>query len=131
MKKMLLIVCMFFVVPVVIYSFLQGRQPVVNDVAIAASGMPKLIKFSAPMCSDCQVMAETLRQVEPQYKGKVDFVEIAVNQKSVSVRDMIKRFDVKLVPTMVFLNSRGEQFARIEGAISKEELVKYLNQGLE
>ena len=131
MKKMLLIVCMFFVVPVVIYSFLQGRQPVVNDVAIAASGMPKLIKFSAPMCSDCQVMAETLRQVEPQYKGKVDFVEIAVNQNSVSVRDMIKRFDVKLVPTMVFLNSRGEQFARIEGAISKEELVKYLNQGLE
>lgn len=131
MKKTLLIVCMIFVVPVIAYAILMGRQPApVESVAVAATGMPKMIKFSAPMCSDCQHMAEVLSQVEPQYKDKIEFVEISVNQKSPEVTSMIKRYNVKLVPTMVFTNSKGEQIARVEGSIPKDELVKYLDEGL-
>ena len=122
---------MVFIVPAIAYGVLMHRQPVAVDVAVASVGMPQMIKFSAPMCSDCQTMAEVLHQVQPQYNGRVDFVEILVNQNSPTVKEQIKRYDVKLVPTMVFLNSNGEQIARVEGAISKDELVKYLNQGLE
>lgn len=110
---------------------LVSKQPVATDVAIAAVGMPQMIKFSAPMCSDCQTMAEVLNQVAPQYKDKVEFVEISVNQKSPQVAEMIKKYEVKLVPTMIFTNAKGEQVARVEGSIPKEELVKYLEQGLQ
>ncbi len=106
MKKTLLIVCMIFAIPVIAYALLMGRQPAPVDVAaVAATGMPQMIKFSAPMCSDCQHMAEILNQVEPQYKDKVEFVEISVNQKSPEVAGMIKRYNVKLVPTMIFTKS--------------------------
>ena len=56
---------------------------------------------------------------------------ISIYQKSPQVSEMIKRYNVKLVPTMVFLNSKGEQVARVEGSIPKEELVKYLEQGMQ
>lgn len=130
MKKTLLIVCMIFALPVIAYALLLSKQPVATDVAIAATGMPQMIKFSAPMCSDCQAMAEVLSQVEPQYKDKIEFIEISVNQKTPQVAEMIKKYNVKLVPTMVFTNAKGEQVARVEGSIPKEELVKYLEQGL-
>lgn len=131
MKKTLLIVCMIFALPVIAYALLLSKQPVATDVAIAATGMPQMIKFSAPMCSDCQAMAEVLSQVEPQYKDRVEFVEISVNQKSPQVAEMIKKYNVKLVPTMIFTNAKGEQVARVEGSMPKEELVKYLEQGLQ
>lgn len=131
MKKTLLVVCMIFALPVIAYALLVSKQPVATDVAIAAVGMPQMIKFSAPMCSDCQTMAEVLNQVAPQYKDKVEFVEISVNQKSPQVAEMIKKYEVKLVPTMIFTNAKGEQVARVEGSIPKEELVKYLEQGLQ
>ncbi len=130
MKKTMLIICMIFAIPVIAYAVLMGRQPVPTEVAVAATGMPQMIKFSAPMCSDCQKMAEVLREVEGDYKDKVDFVEISVNQNSAQVREQIRRYDVKLVPTMIFLNAGGQQVARVEGAISKDELTKYLNEGL-
>ncbi len=131
MKKTLLVICMIFALPVIAYALLVAKQPAATEVAVAATGMPQMIKFSAPMCSDCQAMADVLSEVEPQYEGKVEFVEISVNQKSPQVSEMIKRYNVKLVPTMVFLNSKGEQVARVEGSIPKEELVKYLEQGMQ
>lgn len=112
-------------------QFLGSRQPVPPDIAVAATtGMPQMIKFSAPMCSDCQHMAEILHQVQPQYQDKVEFVEISVNQTSPQVKEQIKRYNVKLVPTMIFTNSKGQQIARVEGSIPKEELIKYLDEGL-
>lgn len=120
-----------FALPVIAYAILGSRQPVPPDIAVAATtGMPQMIKFSAPMCSDCQHMAEILHQVQPQYQDKVEFVEISVNQTSPQVKEQIKRYNVKLVPTMIFTNSKGQQIARVEGSIPKEELIKYLDEGL-
>lgn len=130
MKKTLLIVCLIFALPVIAYAILMGKQPVAEVAVAATTGMPQMIKFSAPMCSDCQNMAEVLHSVQPQYEDRVEFVEISVNQKSPQVSDMIKKYNVKLVPTMIFLDSKGEQIARVEGSMPKEELIKYLDEGL-
>lgn len=131
MKKTLLIVCMIFALPVIAYALLMGRQPAPVDVAVAATGMPQMIKFSSPMCSDCQHMAEIISQVQDKYKDRVEFIEISVNQNSPQVKEQIRRYNVKLVPTMIFLNADGKQIARVEGSIPKEELVKYLDEGLQ
>lgn len=130
MKKTLLIVCMIFALPVIAYALLNAKQPVLTEMAVAATGMPQMIKFSAPMCSDCQNMAEVLREVQPLYKDKVQFVEISVSQNSPEAQEMIKKYNVKLVPTMVFINSNGEQIARVEGSMPKEKLIEYLEKGL-
>jgi len=130
MKKALLIICLIFVVPVIAYAVLSNRQADTTEIAVAATGMPRMIKFSAPMCSDCQKMAEVINEVREDYNGKVEFVEISVNQNTPEVRSLIKRHNVKLVPTMIFMNSNGEQIARVEGAIPKEDFIEYLEQGM-
>ena len=132
MKKALLIMGLIFVLPIIAFAILSGRQAQVADVAVAATtnGMPKLIKFSSPMCSDCQRMAEVISEVIDDYKDKVEFVEISVNQNSPQVREQIKKHNVKLVPTMVFLNCNGEIVGRVEGSIPKDELIMYLEKGL-
>ena len=131
MKKALLIICLIFVLPVIAYAVLSNRQMVdTTEIAVASTGMPRMIKFSAPMCSDCQKMAEVIEEVRDDYNGKVEFVEIMVNQNSPEVQTLIKRHNVTLVPTMVFINSNGEQIARIEGAIPKEDFIMYLEKGM-
>lgn len=130
MKKTLMIICLIFILPVIAYALLMGREPVMTEVAVAANGMPQVIKFSAPMCSDCQTMAEVLNDVKKTYNGKVDFVEIQVNQNSAPVKEQIKKYDVQLVPTIVVLNREGQQVARVEGAVPKSEIVGYIEQGM-
>lgn len=133
MKKTWIIVGLIFVLPLIMYSVLISKQPVGSESAIAAvgsTGMPKMIKFASPMCSDCQKMAEIIDEIDDNYKDKVEFIEIMVNQNSPTVREQIRKYNVKLVPTMVFLNSSGEQIARVEGSIPKEQFVEYIEQGL-
>lgn len=130
MKKTLIIASLIFVLPLVVYGVLSSREPAITETAEASYGMPKLIKFSSPMCADCQAMEELIDEVDDEYDDRVDFVEISVNNNSKEVVEQIKKYNVKLVPTMIFLNSKGEQVARVEGAIPKEQLVYYIEEGL-
>ena len=130
MKKTLIIAALIFVLPLVVYGVMSSSRPAVSETAEASVGMPKVIKFSSPMCSDCQKLAETLDEIDDEYDDRVDFVEISVNNNSKEVKEQIRKYNVKLVPTTIFLNSKGEQIARIEGAIPKEQIVYYLEEGL-
>ena len=129
MKKTLIIAALIFALPLIVYGFMSNRQPAVSETAEASYGMPKLIKFSSPMCSDCQKLEEIIDELDDKYDEKVDFIEISVNNNSKEVKELIRKYDVKLVPTMIFLNSNGEQIARVEGAIPKEQIVQYLEEG--
>lgn len=130
MKKTLIIAALIFVLPIAVYAVLSCKNPAINETAVASVGMPKLIKFSSPMCSDCQALAKVIDEVDDDYEDRVEFIEISVNDNSGAVREQIKKYNVKLVPTMVFLNSKGEQIARVEGSVPKEQLIEYLEQGL-
>lgn len=133
MKKTWIIVGLIFVLPLIMYSVLVSKQPVGSESAVAAvstSGMPKMIKFASPMCADCQKMAEIIDDIDDDYDDRVEFIEIMVNNNSPSVREQIRKYNVKLVPTMVFINSKGEQIAKVEGSIPKEQFIEYLEQGL-
>ena len=130
MKKTLIIAALIFVLPVVVYGVLSGRQSAVSETEVLFAGMPKLIKFSSPMCSDCQTLAKIIDEIDDDYEDRVDFIEISVNDNSKEVKEHIKKYKVTLVPTMVFLNSKGELVARVEGSIPKEQLIYYLEEGL-
>ena len=75
-------------------------------------------------------MEEIIDDLDDEYDERVDFVEISVNSNSREVKDQIRKYNVKLVPTMIFLNSNGEQIARVEGAVPREQIVYYIEEGL-
>ena len=75
-------------------------------------------------------MNKIFKEIFPKYQNKINFTEIQVQDKNSFNDSQIKKYNVTLVPTIILLNSEGKQVKRIEGAIPKEEMDKYL-QGLE
>ena len=45
-------------------------------------------------------------------------------------QEQIKKYNVTLVPTIILLNSKGQQVKKLEGEIAKEKMDSYL-KGLE
>ena len=40
--------------------------------------------------------------------------------------DLIRKYNVQLVPTIIMLNSDGTQYKRIESALPKEQMEQYI-----
>ena len=128
MKKNILIISLIFIVPLLAYFILTNSSS--TTATTAEKGKPQIIKFTSAMCLDCQTMNKLLKEVFPKYQDKIVMTEIQVQNRDKFVDEQIKKYNVTLVPTIIMLNSEGKQVQRIEGAIPKDELEKYL-QGLQ
>ena len=61
-----------------------------------------------------------------KYKDKIAYTEIIVDSRDDMKNNMIKKYNVTLVPTVILLNSDGTQYKRIESAIPKEKMEEFL-----
>lgn len=129
MKKNLITVLLVFLLPLIAYFMLNTSSK--NDFASvdAKTTRPQVIKFTSTMCLDCQTMNKIMKEIFPQYRDRIDLVEVNVQDNQRSTQDWIKKHDVTLVPTIILIDSNGNQVKRIEGAIEKELMDEYL-QGL-
>ena len=80
------------------------------------------------MCLDCQTMNKLFKEVNPKYQDKIVLTEISVQDGKAFTNEQIKKYNITLVPTMIFLDSNNNQVQRIEGAIEKEVLENYLKE---
>ena len=120
MRKNLIIISLIFIIPVIAYMFLT------NSGASTAKNIdlskPRVIKFTSTMCIDCQTMNKIFKEIFPKYEGKIVLEEINVQDKSSFNDEEIAKYNVTLVPTIILINSAGQQVERIEGAVSKEKM---------
>ena len=130
-----IIVLLIFVIPLGLYAFLDAKAQ--NDMMcttqqekLSQQETPKLIKFSSPMCSECQEVAQELSKVPNDAKSSVAIEEINVLENTKPASDynkkMIKKYKVTLVPTLVFVDKEGKTVYRKEGAMKAEEITKVL-----
>lgn len=126
MKKNIITVLLVLIVPIVAYILMNNSNSDVIGMADAKSAKPQIIKFTSSMCLDCQEMNKIMKEVYPQFKEKIVLVEIPVQDGKAFTQEQIKKYNVTLVPTIIMLNSNGNQVKRIEGAIPKEELIQYM-----
>ena len=139
MKKNIIIVALVLIVPLVAFWILSNANTttaqtnpeipqtdqVVNEVDI---GKPQILKFTSTMCLDCQTMNKLFKEVYPKYQDKIVLTEISVQDGKAFTNEQIKKYNITLVPTMIFLDSNNNQVQRIEGAIEKEVLENYLKE---
>ena len=139
MKKNIIIVALVLIVPLVAFWILSNANTttaqtnpeipqtdqVVNEVAI---GKPQILQFTSTMCLDCQTMNKLFKEVYPKYQDKIVLTEISVQDGKAFTNEQIKKYNITLVPTMIFLDSNNNQVQRIEGAIEKEVLENYLKE---
>ena len=129
MKKNLIIIGLIFVIPLVAFWALNKSNSTTAKTTADIANKPQVMKFTSTMCLDCQKMNKLYKEVFPKYEDKIVLTEIQVQDGQDFTNQQIKKHNVTLVPTMIFFDSDGKQVKRIEGAIEKEELEKYL-QGL-
>ncbi len=126
MKKNIIIISLIFAIPLMLYMALTASNS--TTAKTSETGKPQVVKFTSAMCLDCQTMNKVFKEIFPKYNGKIILTEIQVQDKNSFSEEQIKKYNVTLVPTIVLLNSDGRQVKRIEGAIPKEQMDRYLQE---
>ena len=127
MNKNIAIILLVFLVPLGIYWGLTRNKSLTALPSVAYSG-PEIIKFSSPMCYECQELEKIFEEVYPEFANKVSLRKIDVTQKDKSTKELIKNYDVKLVPTYIFKNSSGNTIRKTEGMIQPKILENYIRE---
>ena len=119
MNKNIIWVLIILLVPIALYYGLT-RDKVVMPAN--AAGGDEIIKFSSPMCYECQELEKSMKKVFPKYSGKISLRKIDVTKRNKDVDMLMEQYEVKLVPTTIFKNQDGRVLRRIEGTMEPEVL---------
>ena len=127
MNKNFGIILLIFLVPLAIYWGLSKDKGVTVLPSVALSG-PEIIKFSSPMCYECQELDKVFDEVYPGVANKISLRKIDVTKNDKNIKQLIKDYEVKLVPTCIFRNSEGNVIRKTEGSIQPRILENYMKE---
>ncbi len=88
------------------------------------------VEIGAARCIPCKAMQPIMKEVAETYKGQVVvlFHDVWTEQGKIDAM----KYNIRVIPTQVFLDKDGKEYFRHEGYFPKEELVKVLKmQGVE
>jgi thioredoxin 1 len=87
------------------------------------------MEFGSKTCIPCKQMVPVMAAIEEKYPElvKVEFYDVMKQaNKAIS-----KQYNIKTIPTQIFLDERGNEFFRHQGFFPEEEIVKLLeNRGI-
>lgn len=127
--KNIITILLILIVPVCIYLFMSKNSQ--TTIAMAKQGnKPGILIFTSSMCMDCQKMKSVIKEVEGSYNDKINFIYINATENNKKIQDNVKKYHVVLVPTLVFVDENGIQKNKIEGAVSKEELISEIEEAV-
>lgn len=84
-----------------------------------ASGLPRLVDLGADKCVPCKMMAPILDEMKETYAGQltVDFIDVWKDPAPG------REYGVKVIPTQIFLDERGNELFRHQGFMSREDIL--------
>jgi thioredoxin 1 len=114
-------------------AILGGRSSQDEDGATAAmvsevdTPLPRLVDLGSDKCIPCQRMAPILDQLAEDYAGRLQVEVINVREDASAA----EAYGIRLIPTQVFYDARGEELWRHEGFIDRASiLAKWEELGL-
>lgn len=81
-----------------------------------------VLDFSATWCGPCKGFAPIFHEVAEEYKEQADFRTIDIDQE----RAMAEKYNIQAVPTLVVLDENRKELKRVEGAMSKSDLIELI-----
>lgn len=82
------------------------------------------VEIGAAKCIPCKMMQPIMKEVAEEYKGqvKVIFHDVWTQQGKIDA----EKYNIRMIPTQVFLDKDGKEYFRHEGYFPKKELVSVL-----
>jgi len=95
------------------------------DQEVLNSANPVFVDFWAEWCGPCKAVSPTVEELSDEYKDKIDFVKVNVDQNS----ELAQKYNVFSIPTLaIFANGRA--IAQSTGAASKESIRSYIDKNV-
>ena len=66
--------------------------------------LPAIVKYTADWCQPCKSLTPILENISKEYNGKINIYEVDVDSEP----ELSFLFDIKSVPTMLFIPMIGE-----------------------
>lgn len=124
MNKNIIILLLVFILPLFAYFTLSKANK--GNISVAETGSPQLIKFTSDMCGECKRVEPVVNKVMIKYQDSVQYVVIPVQVRNKYNVDMMTKYNITLVPTIILLDKNRKVVHRIEGYVAPDTLDNYL-----
>lgn len=90
------------------------------ETEVLKSDKVTLVDFFATWCGPCSMIAPILEKISKE-KNEFDIAKVDIDES----RDLAYKYDIAVVPTLVLFKN-GQPIDTMEGAISEEEILKFV-----
>jgi thioredoxin 1 len=95
------------------------------DTEILKSPTPALIDFWAPWCAPCRAIAPTVEQLAGEFKGRIKFGKLNVDDHP----GVPQRYDIRSIPTLLLFKN-GDVVGQLVGSAAKAKIEEQLRKAL-
>jgi thioredoxin 1 len=95
------------------------------DDKVLKASVPVLVDFWAPWCGPCRAVAPILDELAKEYKGKVTFARLNVDESPQNA----SKYGISAIPTLLVFKE-GKPVGQIVGFRPKAELKKALDEAI-
>ncbi len=124
MNKNIVILLLVFILPLFAYFMLSKTNQ--GSVSVANTNRPQLIKFTSNMCGECKRVEPVVNNVMEKYQDTIQYIVIPVQVDNRYNQEMIAKYRVTLVPTIILRDKNQKVVKRIEGYVDEKTLDNYL-----
>lgn len=117
----ILLLSMFLVLNFALFAQTKGRTEKTKP-----NPLLTFIELGSDSCIPCKMMRPVMEAVQKEYGDTISVVFYDVYKQ----REMGMRYNVRVMPTQVFLDKDGKEFHRHEGFYPKEEIIRLVDKKL-
>jgi len=83
------------------------------------------VEIGSVKCIPCKAMQPIMKAVEEEYKGQVKIIFHDV--WTTKGKEDATKYNIRIIPTQVFLDKNGKEYYRHEGYFPKDDVVRVIN----